>query len=75
MLMLGVCLQSTEGSVRRRNKMFGRVGDSPLLGAGTWAKDRTCAISATGRGEVFIQNAAASTVSARIEFGSVGLSE
>ena len=37
MLTLGACLQSTEGFVRRRNKMFGRVGDSPLLGAGTWA--------------------------------------
>jgi beta-aspartyl-peptidase (threonine type) len=45
------------------NKRFGRIGDSPILGAGTWAKDATCAISATGHGEIYIREAAASQVS------------
>ena len=44
------------------NKRFGRIGDSPILGAGTWAKDATCAISATGHGEIYIREAAASQV-------------
>ena len=57
------------------NKRFGRIGDSPILGAGTWAKDSTCAISGTGHGEIFIREAAASQVSARMEFGGVGLGE
>jgi beta-aspartyl-peptidase (threonine type) len=57
------------------NKQHGRVGDAPIVGAGTWAKDATAAISATGHGEVFIQEAAASSVSARMEYGGVGLSE
>ena len=50
-------------------------GDAPIIGAGTWAKDSTCAVSATGHGEVFIQEAAGSSVSARMEYGGVGLSE
>ena len=41
------------------NKRFGRVGDSPLIGAGTWADDRSAAISATGHGEYFIRCAVA----------------
>ena len=45
------------------NKRFSRIGDSPILGAGTWAKDATCAISATGHGEIYIREAAASQVS------------
>lgn len=57
------------------NKQHGRVGDAPIIGAGTWAKDTTCAVSATGHGEVFIQEAASSSVSARMEFGGVGLRE
>eukprot|EP00947_MAST-08B_sp_MAST-8B-sp1_P002685 g2685.t1 len=51
------------------NKLPGRVGDSPILGAGTWAKDATCGISSTGHGELFIRTAAAAQVSARIQFG------
>ena len=37
------------------NKRWGRIGDSPLIGAGTWADDQTCAISCTGHGEIFIK--------------------
>lgn len=44
----------------------GRVGDSPLVGAGTWADDRSCAVSATGAGEAFVRAAFAHEVDARI---------
>lgn len=47
-------------------KMPGRVGDSPVIGAGTWADNRTCAISATGHGEYFIRYAVAHEVDARM---------
>jgi L-asparaginase / beta-aspartyl-peptidase len=57
------------------NKMAGRVGDSPVVGAGTYAKNDTVALSATGQGEVFIRGAAASTISNMIEFGRMTLAE
>jgi beta-aspartyl-peptidase (threonine type) len=47
-------------------KRWGRIGDSPLIGAGTWADDRSCAISATGSGEFFIRSAAAHEIGARV---------
>lgn len=47
-------------------KKWGRIGDSPIIGAGTWADNRTCAISATGHGEFFIRNAVAHDIHARI---------
>lgn len=43
-------------------KLPGRIGDSPIIGAGTWADNRSCAVSATGDGEYFIRTAAASYV-------------
>jgi beta-aspartyl-peptidase (threonine type) len=46
--------------------MPGRVGDSPLIGAGTYADDRACAVSCTGTGEVFIRHAVAHDVVARM---------
>ncbi len=46
------------------NKRFGRVGDSPILGAGTYANNATCAVSCTGTGEYFIRNSIAFHVSA-----------
>ncbi|KAA6212952.1 isoaspartyl peptidase/L-asparaginase [Streptomyces albofaciens JCM 4342] len=51
------------------NKMAGRVGDSPVVGAGTYAKNSTVAASATGAGEVFLRGAATATISHLIEFG------
>jgi beta-aspartyl-peptidase (threonine type) len=48
------------------NKMRGRVGDSPLLGAGTYADNRACGVSCTGTGEVFIRHAVAHDVVARM---------
>lgn len=49
------------------NKPVGRVGDSPIVGAGTWAKNNVCAVSATGQGEFFIRFALAHELSARVE--------
>lgn len=54
------------------NKRFGRVGDTPIIGAGTYANNRTCAVAATGTGEYFIRTAAAYSVHTLIEH--VGLS-
>ena len=56
---------STGGLV---NKKFGRVGDSPLIGAGTFADNESCAVSATGIGEDFIRNAVCYDVSARMKY-------
>jgi beta-aspartyl-peptidase (threonine type) len=47
-------------------KRWGRIGDSPVVGAGTFADDRACAVSATGSGEYFLRTAAAHEISARI---------
>jgi L-asparaginase / beta-aspartyl-peptidase len=57
------------------NKEFGRVGDSPIIGAGTYADNRTCAVSCTGDGEYFIRAAVAHTVSALIEDKGVPVKE
>ena len=50
------------------NKRWGRVGDSPIIGAGTYADDQTCAVSATGHGEYFIRLAVAHDISARMMY-------
>lgn len=55
---------STGGMV---NKRFGRIGDSPLIGAGTYAHNETCAVSATGHGEYFIRAVAAHQVSSLMQ--------
>jgi len=47
-------------------KRWGRIGDSPVIGAGTWADDRSCAVSATGSGEFFIRAGAAHEIGARM---------
>lgn len=57
------------------NKRFGRVGDVPVIGAGTYADDRTAAISCTGHGEKFIRHTVASRVSAIMEYQGVTLAE
>lgn len=56
-------------------KRWGRIGDSPLVGAGTYADDRAAAVSATGLGEVFIRAAAAHELCARVRIGGAGLQE
>jgi L-asparaginase / beta-aspartyl-peptidase len=57
------------------NKRFGRVGDSPIIGAGTYADDATCAVSATGHGEYFIRLAVAHAISARMRHLGESLDE
>lgn len=57
------------------NKAWGRVGDSPLIGAGTYANNKTCAISCTGHGEYFIRGVVAYDVSCRMEYGGKSLKE
>jgi beta-aspartyl-peptidase (threonine type) len=49
------------------NKRFGRVGDAPIVGAGTYADDRSCAVSGTGTGEQFIRHTVARSIAARVE--------
>ena len=54
------------------NKRYGRVGDSPVIGAGTWADER-CAVSGTGWGEFFLRNVVAHDIAARIAYGGATL--
>ena len=56
-------------------KRWGRIGDSPLIGAGTYADDRAAAVSATGLGEVFIRAAAAHELCARVRLGGARIQE
>lgn len=55
------------------NKKFGRVGDSPIIGAGTYANNKTCAVSATGTGEYFIRAVVAHDISALMEYKGMSL--
>ena len=55
------------------NKRFGRIGDSPIIGAGTYADNSTCGISATGHGEYFIRAAVAHDICARVKYQGVDL--
>ena len=55
------------------NKRFGRVGDSPLIGAGNYANNETCAISCTGHGEFFIRGVVAYDISCLIEYKGMSL--
>jgi len=57
------------------NKMHGRVGDAPVIGAGTFAGNSTCAVSATGHGEYFIRNVVSYDISALMEYGGLSLYE
>ncbi|MFC2086224.1 isoaspartyl peptidase/L-asparaginase family protein [Bacteroidota bacterium] len=57
------------------NKMYGRIGDSPVIGAGTYANNNTCAVSCTGHGEYFIRYAVAHDVSALMEYKGLSLDE
>ena len=56
-------------------KRWGRIGDSPIVGAGTWANDATCAVSATGSGEYFIRAAVAHEIDARMRLAGQTLEE
>jgi len=55
------------------NKRWGRIGDSPVIGAGTYANNKTCAVSATGHGEFFIRYTVAHDISALMEYKTLSL--
>jgi len=57
------------------NKRFGRVGDSPIIGAGTYANNNTCAISCTGHGEYFIRAVVAYDISCLMEYKGYSLKQ
>lgn len=57
------------------NKKFGRVGDTPLVGAGTYADNRTCAVSCTGHGEFFMLGVTAYDVAARMKYKNLNLAD
>jgi beta-aspartyl-peptidase (threonine type) len=57
------------------NKKYGRVGDSPLIGAGTWADNKTCAVSCTGHGELFIRSVVAYDIACLMEYGAMSLEQ
>jgi len=57
------------------NKRFGRVGDSPIIGAGTYADNSACGVSATGHGEYFIRCVVAHDICARIVYKGIGLQQ
>ncbi|MSU27781.1 MAG: isoaspartyl peptidase/L-asparaginase [Pedosphaera sp.] len=61
---------STGGMV---NKRFGRIGDSPVIGAGTYAHNQTCAVSGTGHGEFFLRGVVAYDIAAKMEYQGVAL--
>lgn len=71
--MGNVAAGSSTGGIS--NKKFGRVGDSPIIGAGTYASNESCAVSATGQGEFFIRGVAAHSVASRVRFGKASLDE
>ncbi len=57
------------------NKQFGRIGDSPIIGSGTYANNSTCAVSCTGHGEYFIRGVVAYDVSCLIEYKGFSLKQ
>ena len=57
------------------NKVFGRVGDTPIIGAGTYANNDSCAISCTGKGEFFIRHVVANSISSLMRYKGIGLKE
>lgn len=57
------------------NKKYGRVGDTPIIGAGTYANDATCAISCTGHGELFMRAVVAHDISCLMEYKRLSLAE
>jgi beta-aspartyl-peptidase (threonine type) len=59
----------------RTNKRYGRIGDSPIIGAGTYASNTSCAVSGTGHGEYFMRWTVARDICARVEFAGESLEE
>ena len=59
----------------RSNKLPGRIGDSPIIGAGTWAQSNVCGVSGTGHGEYFIRYNVAREICARMEYLNLSVGE
>lgn len=57
------------------NKRYNRIGDAPIIGAGTYANNATCAVSSTGWGEYFIRAVVAHDISARMDYKNISLQE
>jgi beta-aspartyl-peptidase (threonine type) len=79
---IGACAYDMHGNIAAAtstggmtNKQFGRVGDSPIIGAGTYANNKTCAISCTGHGEPFIRAVTAYDVSCLMEYKGLSLED
>ena len=68
-----LCAGTSTGGMS--NKKWGRIGDSPIIGSGTYANNRTCAISSTGWGEFFIRGVIAHDISAMMEYKNISLKE
>ena len=64
-----LCAGTSTGGMT--NKKYGRIGDSPLIGAGNYANNQTCAVSCTGHGEFFIRLGVAKDISAMMEYKNV----
>jgi beta-aspartyl-peptidase (threonine type) len=68
-----LCAGTSTGGMT--NKKHGRIGDSPIIGAGTYANNRTCGVSGTGHGEYFIRWEVAYDISALMEYRGMGVEE
>lgn len=66
-----LCAGTSTGGMT--GKRYGRIGDTPIIGAGTYASNRTCAVSCTGHGEYFIRLGVAKEVSAHMEYNRLSL--
>lgn len=68
-----LCAGTSTGGMT--NKKYGRIGDSPIIGAGTYANNKTCAVSCTGHGEFYIRLGFARDISALMEYKNLGVQE
>lgn len=68
-----LCAGTSTGGMM--NKKYGRIGDSPIIGAGTWADNRTCAVSSTGHGEYFIRLTIARDVASNMEYRNMDIAQ
>ncbi|WP_245986240.1 isoaspartyl peptidase/L-asparaginase family protein [Marinoscillum furvescens] len=68
-----ICAATSTGGMT--NKRWGRIGDSPVIGAGTYANNATCGVSGTGHGEYYIRTAAAHDVSALMEYKGLSVED
>ncbi|WP_297087819.1 isoaspartyl peptidase/L-asparaginase [uncultured Draconibacterium sp.] len=68
-----LCAGTSTGGMT--NKKYGRIGDSPIIGAGTYANNKTCAVSCTGHGEYYIRLGFARDISAMMEYQNLSVGE